>query len=223
MISTTADRTANQTQKRTANNMHIPTRANNPDYKTLNYWITWDRELAIENTFDLTLFEDAENETTIDGELIENTLDHDYGNFTMYKCESYAQFIAEWERFRGVHMHDFERMYTALYKNYDPLENYDKHSLIVDDGETGAPSSAPLISLGYQVADDTVNSQTPYIPENKAETYGKTEIDNERTEYTHGNIGVTKSTDMLRDEVETRINYNFITALCRMFADEELI
>lgn len=203
--------------------MHIPTKANNPDYKTLSYWITWDKELSIENTFDLTLFSGAENETTIDGELIENTLEHDYGDFTMYKCESYPQFVAEWERFRDLHIHDFERMYRALYKDYDPLENYDKHSTITDDGETGAPSDAPLTVESFQVADDTVNSATPYIPETKATTHGKTEIDNERTEYTHGNIGVTKSTDMLRDEVETRIHYNFITAICHMFADEELI
>lgn len=203
--------------------MHIPTSANNPDFKTLNYWITWDKELAIENTFDIALFADTDDAVTLDGELIENTLDKDYGSFTFYKCESYAQFVTEVARFISVHTRDFERMYTALYKDYDPLENYDKHSTITDDGETGAPYSAPITSLGYQVADDTVNTQTPYIPETKAETYGKTETDNERTEYTHGNIGVTKSTDMLRDEVETRIQYNLITAICRMFADEELI
>lgn len=203
--------------------MHIPTKANNPDFQTLNHWIIWDKELSIENTFDITLFSGAENETTIDGELIENTLDHDYGDFIMYKCENYADFTAEVARFISVHTHDFERMYTALYKNYDPLENYDKHSIITDDGETGAPSNAPITVESFQVADDTVNSVTPYIPESKALTHGKTEIDNERTEYTHGNIGVTKSTDMLRDEVETRIQYNLITAICRMFADEELI
>lgn len=203
--------------------MHIVTNAKNPDYKPLSHWIMWDKELSTENTMDITLFSGTEKETTLDGELIEDTLNHDYGAFTVYKVESYAQWLAEWERFRDVHIRDFERMHLALFKDYDPLENYDKHSQIVDDGETGAPSSAPITTESYQVADDTVNSETPYIPESKATTSGKTEIDNERTEHTHGNIGITKSTDMLRDEVETRILYNLITTICRMYADEELI
>lgn len=205
--------------------MHIVTNANNPDYKPLSHWIMWDKELSIENTFDLTLFDGAENETTIDGELIENTLNHDYGEFTMYKCESYPEFVAEWERFRDVHIHDFERMYTALFKNYDPLENYDKNSTIINNGSTGANAENPFVTRTYQVADDTVNNSgdSAFIPQNKVATEGKTDTSNTMTEYTHGNIGVTKSTDMLRDECDTRIQYNLINIVCRMFADEELI
>lgn len=203
--------------------MHIITSANNPNFKTLNYWIMLDRSVSTDDNFKITLFPDTENSVEIDGTIITDTLDHDYGNYKVYKCENHTDFVYEWARFVSVHQHDFERIYTALYTDYNPLENYDKHSTITDDGETGASSNAPLISLGYQVADDTVNTQTPYIPENKAETYGKTEIDNERTEYTHGNIGVVKSTDMLRDEILTRIQHNFIDTVCRLYAELELI
>lgn len=203
--------------------MHIITNANNPNYKTLNYWIMLDRSVSTDDNFKITLFSGAENEVEISGELITDTLNHDYGNYTVYKCESHTDFIYEWSRFVDVHQHDFERIYTALYTEYNPLENYDKHSTITDDGETGAPNDAPLTALSYQVADDTVNNENPYIPENKTTTSGKTEIDNTRTETTHGNIGVTKSTDMLRDEILTRIQHNFIDTVCRLYAELELI
>ena len=203
--------------------MHIYTNANNPEYKTLDHWLQLDTSVAPNNTFNLTLFSGKENETTRDGELIENTLNHNYGRFTVYNIESYSEFVAEWTRFKSVHLHEFERMYTALYTDYNPIENYDKHSEIVDDGETGAPSNSPITANMYQVSDDTVNAQSPFIPQGKTETSGKTEIDNTRTEHTHGNIGITKSTDMVMDEINARIQYDFVNIVCRMFADEELI
>lgn len=205
--------------------MHIIPRPNNHNYKTLNYWIMLDRSVSTDDNFKITLFPDTEKKVEIDGLTITDTLDHDYGSYLVYKCENHTDFIYEWNRFVTIHQHDFERMYTALYAEYNPIENYDKNSTITNNGSTGANPENPFVTRTYQVADDTVNNNgdSAFIPQNKVATEGKTDTSNTMTEHTHGNIGVTKSSDMVRDEVALRAQYNLIETICRMYAEMELI
>lgn len=203
--------------------MNIFTNANNPNYRTLNYWIALDKSIAITDNFKITLFPGTENAVEIDGDDITDTLDHDYGNYTVIKCENHTDFLFEWNRFVRIHQHDFERMYTALYAEYNPIENYNKNSTIVDDGETGATAAAPITSIIEQVADDTVTSENPYIPQNKTQSYGKTENNNTRTENTHGNIGVMTNQAMITDEIMLRLRMNMVDTICRAYANLELI
>lgn len=205
--------------------MHIVPRPNNSNYKTLNYWIMLDRSVSTDDNFKITLFSGTEKEVEIDGLTITDTLDHDYGSYLVYKCENHTDFIHEWNRYVNIHQHDFERMYTALYSEYNPIENYDKNSTITNNGSTGANPENPFVTRTYQVADDTVNNNgdSAYIPQNKVATEGKTDTSNTMTEHTHGNIGVTKSSDMVRDEVALRTQYNLVETICRMYAEMELI
>ena len=168
---------------------------------------------------------DSEKETTISGNDIFYTLYHDYGNFHAYSAESLVDFMFDWNRFVRIHTHDFERMYTALTAIYNPIENYDKNSTITNNGSTGANPENPFVTRTYQVADDTVNNtgDSAFIPQNKVATEGKTDTSNTMTEHTHGNIGVTKSSDMVRDEIALRTQYNLIETICRMYAEMELI
>ena len=168
---------------------------------------------------------DTEKETTISGNDIFYTLMHDYANFHVYSAESLVDFMFDWNRFVRIHTHDFERMYTALTAIYNPIENYDKNSTITNNGSTGANPENPFITRTYQVADDTVNNNgdSAFIPQNKVATEGKTDTSNTMTEHTHGNIGVTKSSDMVRDEIALRTQYNLIETICRMYAEMELI
>lgn len=203
--------------------MNIFTSANNPNYRTLSYWIALDKSIAITDTFKITLFPNTEHSVEIDGDDISETLDHDFGNYTVIKCENHTDFIFEWNRFVRIHQHDFERIYTALYSDYNPIENYNKISTIIDDGETGATSNSPITSIIEQVADDTVSTANPYIPQNKTTSYGKTETDNTRTENTHGNIGTMTNQTMITDECNMRLRYNLINMICHTYADLELI
>lgn len=203
--------------------MNIFTSANNPNYRTLSHWIALDRSISTTDTFKITLFPGTENAVEISGDDISDTLDHDLGNYTVIKCENHTDFIFEWTRFVRIHQHDFERIYTALYAEYNPIENYNKNSTITDDGETGAPSNSPIISTIEQVADDTVSTETPYIPQNRTTSYGKTENNNTRTELTHGNIGVMTNQSMITDEITMRLHYNMVNIICRAYADLELI
>lgn len=192
----------------------------------LSKWLDAEFEVAGNTTpFKIVLWAGAENETEISGTDIYYTLYHDYGNFHVYSAESLVDFMFDWNRFVRIHAHDFERMYTALTEIYNPIENYDKHSVITNNGSTGANPENPFVTRTYQVADDTVNNNgdSAFIPQNKVATEGKTDTSNTMTEHTHGNIGVTKSSDMVRDEIALRTQYNLIETICRMYAEMELI
>lgn len=194
--------------------------------ETLEHWLNEEFTLTGNTTpFKITLFANSENETILRGDDIFYTLMHDYSNFHVYSAESLVDFMFEWNRFVRIHTHDFERMYTALTTIYNPIENYDKYSDITNNGSTGANPQNPFVTRTYQVADDTVNNNgdLAFIPQNKFATEGKTDTSNTMNEHTHGNIGVTKSSDMVRDEIALRTQYNLIESICRMYAEMELI
>lgn len=198
----------------------------NQNMHTVEYWLDQTPESETwTDVYNITLFRNTEKEVIISGFDIAHTLLHDYAHFRAYSVETYVEWIFEWTRFVRIHTHDLERIYTALYTEYSPLENYDKNSTITNVGSTGANSENPFTTRLYQVSDDTVNNtgDDAFIPQTKTTSEGKTDTNNTMTEHTHGNIGVTKSTDMLRDEVVTRIQYSLIETIVRMFADMELI
>lgn len=204
--------------------MHIipnPTRG----MKTCEYWIN--EEVITTgnfNNFAIVLFS-GDDTVTLNGETIGRTLIHDYGNFKAFSCETIVDFMFEYTRFKQIHKHDLERIYTALTAMYSPIENYDKHSEIENDGNTGANPDNPFTTRVYQVSDDTVNGtgDAAFIPQAKTTTQGKTDTYNKMTEHTHGNIGVTKSADMVLSEIQLRVQHNMIETVCRMFAEMELI
>lgn len=194
--------------------------------KPLEHWLNEEMLLTGNtNHFKITLFANSENETVLSGDDIFYTLMHDYSKFHAYSAETLVDFMFDWNRFVRIHTHDFERMYTALTAEYSPIENYDKNSTITNNGSTGANPQDPFITRTYQVADDTINNtgDNVFIPQNKVATQGKTDTSNTMTEHTHGNIGVTKSSDMVRDEIALRTQYNLIESICRMYAEMELI
>lgn len=198
----------------------------NENMHTVEYWLEQTPESETwTDVYNITLFRNTENEVVISGFDIAHTLLHDYAHFRAYSVESYVDWIFEWTRFVRIHAHDLERIYTALYTEYAPLENYDKNSTITNNGSTGANSENPFTTRLYQVSDDTVNNtgDSAFIPQTKTTSEGKTDTSNTTVEHTHGNIGVTKSTDMLRDEVLTRIQYSLVETIVRMFAEMELI
>lgn len=195
-------------------------------YKTCSDYIIEEHEVDNNYShFAITLFRNTEKEVTLSGEQIAGTLLHDFGNFFAFSCETVVDFMYEYTRFVQLHTHDFERIYRALYTDYEPLENYDKHSTISNEGSAGAKSDDKPTVYGYQVADDTVNAtgDNAFIPRDKSITSGTTETSNTMTEHTHGNIGVTQSADMARNEIMLRVQHNMINTICNMFAEMELI
>jgi len=104
----------------------------------------------------------------------------------------------------------FSKIWEALHINYAPLENYDKHSNITDHAESSGDGEG-LVSA--------YNSNS-YEPSNKSKTSGT--ADNLHTEYTHGNIGVTTSQDMLAQEQAVR-EYDIYEMIAHRFEKEFLI
>lgn len=203
--------------------MYIP----HKNYRTCESYISEEHETdPTFSHFAIVLFSgDTEKETTFSGELIARTLLHDFGGFYAYSCDTVVDFMYEWTRFKQLHTHDFERIYTALYADYSPIENYDKFSVIDNEGSTGSDAENPVTVSMKQVTDDTVNStgDAAYIPQGQTITTGKNEVNNTMTEHTHGNIGVTKATDMIFDEIKLRVQNNMVNTICNMFAEMELI
>lgn len=194
--------------------------------KPLEHWLNEEMLLTGNtNHFKITLFANTEKETVLSGDDIFYTLMHDYSKFHAYSAETLVDFMFDWNRFVRIHTHDFERMYTALTADYNPIENYDKNSTIINNGSTGANSQDPFVTRTYQVADDTLSNtgDNVFIPQTKVATEGKTDTSNTMTERTHGNIGVTQSVDMIRNEIALRTQYNLIESICRMYAEMELI
>lgn len=107
---------------------------------------------------------------------------------------------------------EWERMLETLSEKYNPLHNFDRNEEYTDD-ETGNNSTSNSNEVSGTTTDQTTgfNSET-FVNQNKQDVTGNTNYagNSQATrKLTHkarlyGNIGVTKSQEMLRDELDVR-------------------
>lgn len=116
--------------------------------------------------------------------------------------------------FEGI-KDNIKRLYTAMTTEYNPLENYDKKSNITTSNVNTANMSdiKTIDSVAYTENEKTTyNSDTLHLSERNTakdsdttNTINSSSNNNENmTENTHGNIGVTTSQQMLKSEYEIR-------------------
>lgn len=116
--------------------------------------------------------------------------------------------------FEGI-KDNIKRLYTAMTTDYNPLENYDKKSnIITTNVNTANMSDIKTVDTDAVVTNEktTYNSDVLHLSEkNTAKDSGTTNTVNSSsnnnenmTENTHGNIGVTTSQQMLKSEYEIR-------------------
>ena len=86
----------------------------------------------------------------------------------------------------------WERFYKAATQQYDPLENYDRNEKFDTDFKPGAAYES-LIS-----ADDS----SSYQPDRKTQPSGSGKDNTHVEGRIHGNIGVTTSQQMLKQEID---------------------
>ena len=103
----------------------------------------------------------------------------------------------------------FNRMYATTTAEYNPIENYDRHSVITRDveGSSGSESIGAQTSFNSGEFADTDKS-TGESSSSGSET---------ATDYTHGNIGVTSSQELLQQERDVS-DWNFYNWLADNFA-----
>lgn len=113
--------------------------------------------------------------------------------------------IGVWSRKKA---RTFERWSLALSEDYDPLHNYDRREEW-DDKTKGEGSALDKVSA---FDSDTMRDNV------KSETAGKSWT--KRKGRAYGNIGVTTSATMLREEIETRAQYNVYDLIANDFLSE---
>lgn len=129
----------------------------------------------------------------------------------------------------------FEKWITVINTEYEPLWNLDVHIDISDDGSkggnrsgtTGANTSinganthqnAAYDSEEFKNAEKDIQSNTSSSSGSSTEIWNETD-GNDHEEYRRGNQGVTKSQDMLMDELNVR-TWNIYSHIADIFANE---
>ena len=129
----------------------------------------------------------------------------------------------------------FEKWITVINTEYEPLWNLDVHIDISDDGSkggnrsgtTGANTSingtnthqnAAYDSDEFKNAEKYTQASTSNSSGSSSENWSETD-GNDHEEYRRGNQGVTKSQDMLMDELNVR-TWNIYSHIADIFANE---
>lgn len=159
--------------------------------------------------------------------------------------ELYTTFMDVWNSFFLNRFSNYQKIYTAILENYDPLSNYDKTSKITTD--VGAQTDKSVNShyedktknpLVQSSAEDQVSPYDSASYTNRNKTSSRVEahditIDHgahtdelqkgarkdEVNEHTYGNIGVTTSMQMMTEEKDGR-RFNFLKEIFEDFARE---
>lgn len=159
------------------------------------------------------LFEDLTLPAGIDKDLFINTLLMDAGEFeVLYDDPDFFKNMItlwgkKWER-------TFEKWYKAVYFDYDPLYNYDRH----EDWTTKTDSKSGSDSTANRSSYDSATLQ-PYTSMNDSGTFDGREIKSGRA---YGNIGVTTSQQMFKEEMSVA-ELNLYQHMIDLFKTELLI
>ena len=103
----------------------------------------------------------------------------------------------------------FAKMWATVTAEYNPIENYDRHSTI----ERNVSGASDSTSVGAQTS---FNSGT-FADTDKSTGESASTGEEHATDYTHGNIGVTSSQELITQE-RTVADWNFCNWLADNFA-----
>lgn len=175
--------------------------------------------------YDDTLFDNVSLPEGYDKETFINSLLLEHGE----KCVMYTD--VDFMKFSlGVvsrkWYHEFERIYTALNEDYNPLHNYDRHEEYHDDTGGEVNSTQPESATNeHSVA---AYNSSAYEPDSKDVSNGghtKTESTTsfDHTAHLWGNIGVTTSAAMALEETRLRSENNMYGVIADIFSKEVLL
>lgn len=147
-----------------------------------------------------------------------------------------------WDAYIKRRKRSYDRIAVALYTDYSPIDNYDKHS----DITTKNPEVTTTNVIASRTDSNTLGTRTTHTKEtayndltpkeaeqliqdgvtDSATRGGGTDTSTisshnvEVTEYTHGNIGVEKSSNIAKEEVNFRIAYDLAAIIVADFITE---
>lgn len=147
-----------------------------------------------------------------------------------------------WDAYIKRRKRSYDRIAVALYTDYSPIDNYDKHS----DITTKNPEVTTTNVIASRTDSSTLGTRTTHNKEtayndltpkeaeqiiqdgvtDSATRGGGTDTSTisshnvEVTEYTHGNIGVEKSSNIAKEEINFRIAYDLAAIIVADFVIE---
>ena len=140
----------------------------------------------------------------------------------LYPDPDYFQLMngAWWDRWKGA----FEKWFTALSLEYNPIENYDRIENWTDSGESGSEISSSGTTEGQVSAFDS-SSYSPHDKEiNSSGSEASASNTDEHEGRIHGNIGVTTSQQMLESEMILQQKWgNLYNHIADVFISEMLV
>ena len=167
--------------------------------------------------YDSTIFDGLQVPDYFDKKTLVNTILLAGGEFgTLYPDADFMKLaIKLWS---DKNQRYFERLAILMQTEYDPLENYNRREKWTDTGEGSSESAFTNTTTGSDTATtenkvSAFNSST-YENRDKSTTTGtdtetdsgtssgSSEYENNREGYARGNIGVTTSQEMFRQEME---------------------
>lgn len=151
-------------------------------------------------------------------------------------------FINRFRAFTTRKKRVYDRVAVALYTDYSPIDNYDKHS----DITTKNPEVTTTNVIASRTDSSTLGTRTTHNKEtayndltpkeaeqiiqdgvtDSATRGGGTDTSTisshnvEVTEYTHGNIGVEKSSNIAKEEINFRLAYDLAAIIVADFITE---
>ena len=140
----------------------------------------------------------------------------------LYPDPDYFQLMngAWWDRWKGA----FEKWFTALALEYNPIENYDRIENWTDSGESGSEISSSGTTEGQVSAFDS-STYSPHDKEiNSSGSEASASNTDEHEGRVHGNIGVTTSQQMLESEMILQQKWgNLYNHIADVFISEMLV
>ena len=176
------------------------------------------------------LFQNMKIPSGIDRQdLIDNILEQGAAFEILYPDFEYLQFsIGAWSKrwYRTM-----EKWLEALNVQYDPLNNYDRHEEWTDNDNVSGKTetSAGVNTTGQDELSVTAYDSDQYHEKEKTDTSGtsestgssetNTDAESKHSGHLWGNIGVTTSQEMLREELDVQ-KFNLIQQITDLFITE---
>ena len=133
------------------------------------------------------------------------------------------EFHKAYDLWLAGNLEKFNRMYSAINIEYNPLNNYDKTSDIkhTHSGEDKEGTNTSKLRGFNSSSDQNTSSQTVHSnTSTDSLLHGHVE---EIEESTSGNIGVTTSQQMLQSEIDLRLNIRLFEMIMKDMTSEILI
>lgn len=173
----------------------------------------WLQDLTESQKNSLTMsFVISDTETVVvSGTDVVNTLTFEYSTFHVINANTAASFVKLFTFFKNKYVHEFDRVAKDLYAEFNVLENYDRFE------DTTVNTTADNNSSS--VNQETTNDSTSWNDTAKVTASGSGSSSGNTVSHVHGNIGTTKATDMINDDIRLRLEYNMVDVVMNKFRD----